>query len=515
MTLHLRITKAPDGTSPSQTVHAIDEAGGTLGRGPDNTLMLPDPERILSSRHCEFVHQGGHYQIVDWSTNGTFLNSSSEPLGKGTSAALNHGDVIEVGDYCFTVELATPMDTGTQNTPFASPGSPFATVEEPLPSAASAIPDDPFQSDPFGAMPEPAPVNGHDSLDPLQLLDGVNAPPAGGDMPASAWEAPISDDLGFSGRAQGPGPFAEPPGPDDRSLAPQDPGAEALAWPESKPENLIPDDWMEADDWLEDQPAAQAPVPPVSPVDPEPPRSESSLESREPEPPFEPEEAVAPEPPPVRIPRPGAQTAKTAPPPRESASDSDALFSAMGIDVQRLSDEERAELLPLIGKMMREVVDGMMQVLRSRASIKNEFRMNVTTIQPVENNPLKFSADVDEALDNIFLRRSQAYKEPLSAVREGFQEIAEHQLAMIAGMRSAFEQMLRDFDHERLESRFDQQGKRSAVAMVRRARYWEQYQDYYRELSDNIERSFQQIFGDEFVQAYQDQLRRLSSLRSS
>ncbi len=187
----------------------------------------------------------------------------------------------------------------------------------------------------------------------------------------------------------------------------------------------------------------------------------------------------------------------------------------MGIDLQRLSDEDRAELLPLMGKMMREVVDGMMQVLRSRASIKNEFRMNVTTIQPVENNPLKFSADVDEALDNIFLRRSQAYKEPLSAVREGFQEIAEHQLAMIAGMRSAFEHMLRDFDHERLESRFDQQGKRSAVGMVRRARYWDQYQAYYRELSDNIERSFQQIFGDEFVQAYQEQLRRLSSLRSS
>lgn len=519
MTLHLRITKAPDGTSPSQTVHAIDEAGGTLGRGPDNTLMLPDPERILSSRHCEFVHQGGQYQIVDWSTNGTFLNSSSEPLGKGTSAPLNNGDVIEVGDYCFTVELATAMDTSAQNTPFASAGSPFATPEEPLPSADSAIPDDPFQSDPFGAMPEPASVNGHESLDPLQLLDGVNAPPPGGDMPASAWEAPISDDLGFSGRAQDGGPFAEAPMSDSGALASQDPGAEALAWPESKPENLIPDDWMEADDGLGERPAADAPVSPVARATPEPPpRAESSPESRgaaEPEPPFESEDAFAPEPPPTRVPRPGAKASGTAPPKATPARDSDALFSAMGIDVQRLSDEDRAELLPLMGKMMREVVDGMMQVLRSRASIKNEFRMNVTTIQPVENNPLKFSADVDEALDNIFLRRSQAYKEPLSAVREGFQEIAEHQLAMIAGMRSAFEHMLRDFDHERLESRFDKQGKRSAVAMVRRARYWEQYQGYYRELSDNIERSFQQIFGDEFVQAYQEQLRRLSSLRSS
>lgn len=532
MTLHLRITKAPDGTSPSQTVHAIDEAGGTLGRGPDNTLMLPDPERILSSRHCEFVHQGGQYQIVDWSTNGTFLNSSSEPLGKGTSAALNHGDIIEVGDYCFSVELATAMDTGVQNTPFAPASSPFATSEAPPSGTDSAMPDDPFQSDPFGALPEPAPVNGHDSLDPLQLLDGVSAPRPAGEMPASAWDAPISDNPGFTDRAQtASGPFAEPPASEEDFFATQDPGAEALAWPESKPENLIPDDWMEADDWLEDRAGGEAPVSPAPQATPEPPprpeppsELQPSLEpqptpgpqpSSESEPPFEPEEAFAPEQAPPRVPRPGAQASRTPPPQAAPAKDSDALFSAMGIDLQRLSDEDRAELLPLMGKMMREVVDGMMQVLRSRASIKNEFRMNVTTIQPVENNPLKFSADVDEALDNIFLRRSQAYKEPLSAVREGFQEIAEHQLAMIAGMRSAFEHMLRDFDHERLESRFDQQGKRSAVGMVRRARYWDQYQAYYRELSDNIERSFQQIFGDEFVQAYQEQLRRLSSLRSS
>ncbi|WP_347330426.1 type VI secretion system-associated FHA domain protein TagH [Marinimicrobium locisalis] len=541
MTLHLRITKAPDGTSPSQTVHAIDEAGGTLGRGPDNTLMLPDPERILSSRHCEFVHLDGQFQIVDWSTNGTFLNSSPEPLGKGTAAALNHGDVIEVGDYCFAVELAAGMDSGAQNTPFASADSPFATPDVP-PAEAPVVPDDPFQSDPFGAMPEQPPVSGHDSLDPLQLLDGVNTPAPVSDMPASDWDAPFSDNDGFSGGHQAtPGPFADPPASGSDLFGGQDPGAEALSWPESKPENLIPDDWMEADErsgeaWPQDEPsqddwgqsgaaAFEAPVPPApqkpqvteahqapsrpEPFQAEPPRPEPVSE---PEPPFEPEQP--PEPPP-RIPRPGAQSHKPSHKAAPTARDSDALFAAMGLDVDRLSEQERAELLPLMGKMMREVVDGMMQVLRSRASIKNEFRMNVTTIQPVENNPLKFSADVDEALDNIFLRRSQAYKEPLSAVREGFQEIAEHQLAMIAGMRSAFEHMLRDFDHERLEARFDQQGKRSPVGALRRARYWEQYQGYYRDLSDNIERSFQQIFGDEFVQAYQEQLRRLSSLRSS
>src|SRR5690606_34776729 len=72
------------------------------------------------------------------------------------------------------------------------------------------------------------------------------------------------------------------------------------------------------------------------------------------------------------------------------------LVTAMGLDVSRLSDEQINEISVMAGELMREIVDGMMQVLRSRTSIKNEFRMNVTTIQPVENNPLKFSVGVDD-----------------------------------------------------------------------------------------------------------------------
>lgn len=542
MTLHLRITKAPDGAPVSQSQYTFDEHGGSLGRGPDNHWVLPDPERILSSRHCEFLFESGRYQLLDLSTNGTFVNDSPEPLGKGTAAPVHNGDVIEVGDYRFSIEMtesapasAPLLDSAESLSPFADAGP---TANGPTPPPVS---DDPFGSDPFSGGGSLSLDSGDNVVDPLKALDGVSHTLDVGAPSASPWETGADFGLDLPA-SDGANPFTDPEPWQGSALADSGPAGDAIAWPESRPENLIPDDWLDESPGRPPSPGGQAPAEPVpsapsvqdpmaqEPAWPDPAPTPDPLSDTGREAPLPPEPGgfafaepeaprsapTQPAPESVARPRPGHRTrpagAERPAAPAQPAQE-DALFSAMGLDVARLSAEEREALYPLMGKLVREVIDGLMQVLRSRASIKNEFRMNVTTIQPVENNPLKFSADVDEALDNIFVRQSQAYKEPLTAVREGFQEIAEHQLAMIAGMRSAFEHMLEDFDPEKLQPRFEKQQKPHPIAPLQKGRYWRQYQDYYRGLSDNIERSFQQVFGDEFVQAYQDQLRRLAAAR--
>ena len=119
-----------------------------------------------------------------------------------------------------------------------------------------------------------------------------------------------------------------------------------------------------------------------------------------------------------------------------SPSQVDTTFiDALGFGGQNLSDEEITRINRLAGEVFREMISGLMQVLGSRSSIKNEFRINVTTIQPVENNPLKFSANVDDALENMFLKQGNAFKKPVESVREGFDGVAEHQVAVLAGIR--------------------------------------------------------------------------------
>ena len=76
--------------------------------------------------------------------------------------------------------------------------------------------------------------------------------------------------------------------------------------------------------------------------------------------------------------------------------------------------------------------------------------MRMTQFRPADNNPLKFSANVDDALHNLLVKRNAAYLQPVDAFEDAFDDLRYHQLAMLAGMRVAFESMLAQFDPDRL-----------------------------------------------------------------
>ena len=85
------------------------DAGGTIGRAAGNDLVLPDPQRHISSSHARVYAQGGDYFLTDTSTNGVFINGSDTALGNGASAQLRNGDhlVQAIGDALRSV---TPAD---------------------------------------------------------------------------------------------------------------------------------------------------------------------------------------------------------------------------------------------------------------------------------------------------------------------------------------------------------------------------------------------------------------------
>ena len=116
MPLSLRL-QPPNTLPDGQTVIAMAGDSLTIGRGEENDLVLVDPERTLSNRHCIVEHRSGDYVITDISTNGTFLNYSAERLDH-LPTPLNNGDVIIVGDFELVVEITTgaAADGPDQNT---------------------------------------------------------------------------------------------------------------------------------------------------------------------------------------------------------------------------------------------------------------------------------------------------------------------------------------------------------------------------------------------------------------
>jgi type VI secretion system protein ImpI len=167
-------------------------------------------------------------------------------------------------------------------------------------------------------------------------------------------------------------------------------------------------------------------------------------------------------------------------------------------------------LSPDMQQMLGIVVDGVMDVLRARAEIKNTFRLPVTIIQRSENNPLKFAPTAEEALQKIMAPPNAAFLSGPAAFDDAFDDIRCHQMAMLAGVRAAFESLLAHFGPDRLEQEVDG-SKRSAFGG--KARYWEKYRENFEGLIKNPDDCFRRLFGDEFARAYEEQLARLKSAR--
>ena len=176
-----------------------------------------------------------------------------------------------------------------------------------------------------------------------------------------------------------------------------------------------------------------------------------------------------PVPPPSAAPAVPAPAPRVVSPPRVAAaptpsssgaysSDFDSLLRGAGMPEGSLSPEAMAEL----GQVLRIVVEGLMEVLRARGEIKNEFRLQQTTFKSRENNPLKFSANVEDALHNLLVKRNPAYLDAPAAFADAFADVRAHQMAILAGMRAAFDYMLGRFSPEALRAQFDARPGRKA-----------------------------------------------------
>jgi len=508
----MTIIEFPENCTVQESSKTFGEQGGTIGRGSENYWILSDPDCYLSSCHSQISFENGIYILTDISTNGTFLNGSREPMGKGNNVQLQDGDEIELSDYKFKINLweadKNSAEAGfstaaiPETTDSMSLDDPFsAQISSPTPTADSSFAyTDPFASGEIASSVESLVNSSPEETDPLAVLDNRRR---------------MTDTAAFTDT------YADNSYSDQADVMNQ-----SFAWPKSNSGfGGIPEDWddtsfdnshADSDVAVLNAEVAQPVNNSVSPVKNGVGKSEVELN-------FERQERQELENENIKlrkelnvIKQKFITYQKRNQLPSNILVDT-TMIRAMGLPVKNLNKQQVMDINQMVGEMIRETVSGMMQVLTSRNSIKNEFRMNVTTIQPVENNPLKFSANIDDALENMFIKKGSSYKKPVEAIQDGFHGIAEHQVAILAGIRAAFKGAIERFNPEKLEDRFDRQSKGTLdlISGLKKARNWNQFIHYYNELFEDMDNSFQYLFGDEFVRAYEDQLQRLAIARKS
>jgi type VI secretion system FHA domain protein len=184
------------------------------------------------------------------------------------------------------------------------------------------------------------------------------------------------------------------------------------------------------------------------------------------------------------------------------------FLKGAGIESSGIADTINANTFYLIGQLLSRSLQGAIQVLWARARIKSELGLEVTIVHGRGNNPLKFSPSAQESLIKLLGPQSEAYMPANEAIDEAFSDIGAHEMAVMAGMRSALHDVLKRFNPENLEQRLQKKSPISIkIPIHKQAMLWDLFQDLYDEIEKEAQDDFNRLFGRAFSKAYDDQLR--------
>ncbi len=185
----------------------------------------------------------------------------------------------------------------------------------------------------------------------------------------------------------------------------------------------------------------------------------------------------------------------------------DSFLDGLGINrVELHPSVNRPEVMMTAGLLLREFVEGTVKMLSSRTNVKNAFRLDQTTMLPRHNNPMKFSDNTNELLKQLLVGTEGEYLGARDAVRESNRDLIHHQNAFLDAMSSAFVEFADRFDPDELQAGFDRTLDSKFFRFLDKSKYWDLYCDLYPIMTEKGGGRFPQMFGEEFVRAYERQI---------
>jgi len=406
----------PDGGPVSFTVtgrRSVD-----IGRDRHLDWTLPDPARTISGKHCEVHFRDGGYWLHDVSTNGTFLNGADQRMR--APHRLRDGDRLTIGHYIIGVSLEDeagghPQDReAQQHVPLVQQHADY----QELWAADRAVPP-PIDPQQLKKPREAArPVN-PEFLDwaasvPSPGVDPFRRPP-----PTSPYLSSAQDDMSWAD-----GPVAAPKAP--------------IEPPPAMPTPRRPSVWADAE---------------AAPVQP-------------------------PPPPYVEPSRP-AQAMDETPAPAMTAGGADfarLVARAAGLPDNFFANTTDAELAGQLGSILRMTVDNLMALLQARTQAKQLTRStSQTTVQAIENNPLKFSPTSEDAMRILFGPKTRSYLDAQRAFAQGFSDLKSHQLKTYMAMQHAVHELITGIDPTLIARELELQRGAKSWLGSNKSKLWDEF----------------------------------------
>jgi len=420
-----------------------------IGRSINCDFRLEDPSRYISSNHAVISIENSILRVQDCSSNGVFINNSNNPVGRLQLATIEHGDLISIGDY--TLEILV-NETSDNQVAVSKPTSddPFDVFEN----------TDLFTHEKSSHATQAA----HQNLDPFA---------------SDEWHKGIGESASNAAPAK--------PLPSARSAPPAQETVALQVAPEPRSDNP----------W--DEPNEKRPIPQHAAQQQQ---AEANYEQRRSHP-----QAARPK---RNYPQESSRERNAIATPRNSA-EFKAFLEGAGLDQQQINATYTSSDPRQAGKVLAQLTEGMMELLRARAKIKHAIRSDMTALSRTNNNPLKFSYSAEEAVSKLLSKNSEpGYLPAKQAVKQATDDLNLHQLAMLEGMKAAVAALVREFDPAILEKKLESESPISASIPGRKqAKLWESFEERYAVLRDEAVNDFDELFGREFRKAYERKIKEL------
>lgn len=451
--MHLILNIEQGDAESAQPSVRFGAEGGTIGRGSGSDLKLPDPDCYISSLHAAIDFQDGQFVITDKSTNGTFYNAPDRLIGRDRMTPLASGDRLFIGDYVLVAAIREEAEDEE-----VRPGRPAdsGSVEESADASQPSAPD--IDAQPFSLPWE------HDE-----------ASSAGLDAPYEPEDNREDDDS------------------ENQSSPNLSPEREFFAAPgASRGDNqLIPEDWDKFLTGFFETPASQPPEQP--PSQPEPQHQAAGRAATDTGPP----------------------AADPGPLPSANAGGREPIDESRRRRATPSKDRRRAPDPDALQEALETVTGGLMALLHSRSEIKNEFRIEQTRFIRTENNPLKFSPSVEEAMRRVFETGDESgFVTGSQAYREAIDDLQAHQFALMSAVQEAIESAIRQFNPVHLEDRLKKISPLSArTPGLKAARCWGLFTSHYDEVAAALRDDARKVFLQAFADAYERAVRDIAASR--
>jgi len=478
MLLTLSVKNHQSQTTRFPEEHHFGHTGGSIGRDSSNDWSLPDENNFLSKKHALIQFNESHFYIIDNSTNGIFINQSQTPLGRGNQHKIQASDEIIMGEYTLMV---SQLDESVEEMPFPLHDS-FASSNqtETSPFTLETTHDlhtadhDPFD-DIFNPKQEEEPyrhvvdttANSHNAF----FFDETNKT---AHETKNDSESENSDNNNNHNDTKNSNYelFLDP-----TTSSTKDNNKQAKTLRTLEIENI-----NNANDRLELKTEEKPESTLVEKAQEE--KSEKAAEK--------------------------AQTI-----------DTDALTQILlsaGLSVEDISRiQPTKETYQLIGQVLKESIDGTMNLLRSRTEAKNHLHLDNTLISPRENNPLKFLPNAHFVLKQTLSSNhsDDTYLTLADALNEAYDDISAHEYSMATSIQEALTATIKNhFAPTSLQRKLEKDRPISSrIPLKREANLWKLFTSIYDDIAEEASESFQILLDKEIVNAYEIQMKRLKEKR--